>query len=378
MNTIIDPRKIESYEAPAFVPGSIKGAMKHFDATKRDYYLMDRASITFTQDYNVRMPTARRAAHVRWLADQMKENGYDTSCPVKVLITTEPDGTPQAKLTGGHCRMEAYDLAVSEGAELDRVSVLVSKDLQDSPIDEITAKLVTDNGGLPFEDCEMAIVVQRQIRFGWTPEKVATRLGISKAQIKNYMTVMRMHPTVRDAWFAGQVSMNVILALSRTNPHNVDTEVRRLVDEAKAKAKAEAGAAASPDADDKDQLDVFPDEKAREAAQAPSPAAPVVPKVKLSQLPGRRYANAVKYVAPRMHTVLSRITEHKDVLSMLPEELRNDIEELIAEVTKKAAGDKPAAASDKADASADDDTTSPNATAKASADGKVVALQRVA
>lgn len=376
MNTIIDPRAIESYEAPAFVPGSIKGAMKHFDATKRDYYLMDRANITVTKDYNVRMPTARRAAHVRWLADQMKENGYDTSCPVKILITIDPDDTPRANLTGGHCRIEAYDLAVSEGAELGRISVLVSKDLQDSAIDEITAKLVTDNGGLPFEDCEMAIVVQRQIRFGWTPEKISSRLGISKAQIKNYMTVMRMHPTVRDAWFAGQVSMNVILALSKTNPHNVDTEVKRLVDEAK--AKAEAGAAVSTDAEDKGQLDVFPDEKAREAAQAPSPAAPVVPKVKLSQLPGRRYANAVKYVAPRMHTVLSRITEHKDVLSLLPEELRNDIEALIAEVTKKAAGDKPAGAPDKADASADDASTSPNATAKASADGKVVALQRVA
>lgn len=376
MNTIIDPRAIESYEAPAFVPGSIKGAMGLLDATKRDYYHMDRASITVTKDYNVRMPTARRAAHVRWLADQMKQVGYDKSYPVLILITVEPDGSTLARITDGHCRIEAYDLAVSEGAELGKISVLVSKEQQDRPVDEIMATLVTANGGLQLEECEIAIVVQRQIRFGWTPEKVATRFCISKAQVKNYITVMRMHPSVRDAWFAGQVSMNVILALSKTNPHNVDTEVRRLVDEAK--ARAEASAAASPDADGKDQLDAFPDEEAHEAAQAPSPAAPVVPKVKLSQLPGRRYGNAVKYVAPRMHTVLSRITEHKDVLSMLPEELRNEIEELIAEVTKKAAGDKPAGASDKADASAGEDSTSPNATANASTDGKVVALQRVA
>lgn len=309
--------KIESFTGKGLVAGSVKKGMKDQNgATPRDFYRVPIENIRLIDGYNVRVPGPALDAHIRNLANMMKEVGYDPSKPMEGYISQGDDGQLYVNCTDGHCRYAAIQLANSEGAEITHATMIACK--QDDAIDDLTASLITSNSGLPLADYEKALVVKRLIGYGWDHDKISKRTGLSKPHLANYIKMLSFPPEVRNLWFAGLASMNLILTTYKQHPtkaHDI------LVD------LASKGAAASSSSGNDSQ-----GETAGTAAEAPAKQT----KVRLSQLPGRKLELAVKKAAPRMHTVIERLSSNDAVLKALPEDIRNDIESLIAEFKSKA------------------------------------------
>ena len=166
---------------------------------KRDSYPVDPRFLKIDPAYNVRdMQDPETIAHVRWLADSIKENG------VKVPLEVRLDGE-DIYVVAGHCRHAGTMLAISEGAEIE--TVMVIPEPKGTNEVERTLNLVTSNSGLRLTPLATAEVVRRLIAYGWTNEAIAKRLGWkSVATVENAVVLMGAAPEVKEMVRSGAVS----------------------------------------------------------------------------------------------------------------------------------------------------------------------------
>lgn len=168
-------------------------------AGKRDSYPVDPRALKIDPAYNVRdMQDPETIAHVRWLADSIKENG------VKVPLEVRLDGE-DIFVVAGHCRHAGTMLAISEGAEI--ATVMVIPEPKGTNEVERTLNLVTSNSGKALTPLAIAEVVRRLLAFGWTNEAIAKRLGWkSVATVDNAVTLLGASPDVKEMVRSGAVS----------------------------------------------------------------------------------------------------------------------------------------------------------------------------
>lgn len=166
---------------------------------KRDSYPVDPRALKIDPAYNVRdMADPETIAHVRWLADSIKENG------VRVPLEVRLDGE-EIFVVAGHCRHAATMLAISEGAEV--ATVMVIPEPKGTNEIERTLNLVTSNSGLRLSPLATAEVVRRLLAFGWTNEQVAKRLGWkTPANVEQYTTLLSATPDVQAMVRSGAVA----------------------------------------------------------------------------------------------------------------------------------------------------------------------------
>jgi ParB family chromosome partitioning protein len=166
---------------------------------KRDSYPVDPRALKIDPAYNVRdMEDPETIAHVRWLADSIKENG------VKVPLEVRLDGE-DIYVVAGHCRHAGTMLAISEGAEIE--TVMVIPEPKGTNEVERTLNLVTSNSGLRLSPLATAEVVRRLLAFGWTNEAIAKRLGWkSTASVDSAVVLLGASPDVKEMVRSGAVS----------------------------------------------------------------------------------------------------------------------------------------------------------------------------
>lgn len=166
---------------------------------KRDSYPVDPRALKIDPAYNVRdMKDPETIAHVRWLADSIKENG------VKVPLEVRLEGE-DIFVVAGHCRHAGTMLAISEGAEVE--TVMVIPEPKGTNEVERTLNLVTSNSGKALSPLAIAEVVRRLLAFGWTNEAIAKRLGWkSVATVENSIALMGAAPEVKEMVRSGAVS----------------------------------------------------------------------------------------------------------------------------------------------------------------------------
>lgn len=158
------------------VGGSIKGAMKAANASSRDLWIVQRNAIRVIENFNVRVHNQALTDHIRGLANSMKLEGFKPEHPLAGFVSNE-GGELVIYLTDGHNRLEAFDIAVSEGAEMTELPMVVSS--KSRSMEDITVGLVTSNSGKPLDTLEKAFVCKRLTQFNWDSKRIAERLGIS-------------------------------------------------------------------------------------------------------------------------------------------------------------------------------------------------------
>jgi ParB family chromosome partitioning protein len=166
---------------------------------KRDSYPVDPRALKIDAAYNVRdMQDPETIAHVRWLADSIKENG------VKVPLEVRLDGE-DIYVVAGHCRHAGTMLAISEGAEI--ATVMVIPEPKGTNEVERTLNLITSNSGKPLTPLAVAEVVRRLLAFGWTNDAIAKRLGWkSVASVDNAVVLLGADHDVKEMVRSGAVS----------------------------------------------------------------------------------------------------------------------------------------------------------------------------
>lgn len=168
-------------------------------AGKRDSYPVDPRALKVDPTYNVRdMQDPETIAHVRWLADSIKESG------VRVPLEVRLDGD-DIYVVAGHCRHAATMLAISEGAEIATVPTIPEP--KGANEIERVLNLVISNSGKALTPLAIAEVVRRLMAFGWDAAKIAQRLGWkSPATVEQYVTLLGAAPDVQQMVRNGTVA----------------------------------------------------------------------------------------------------------------------------------------------------------------------------
>jgi hypothetical protein len=153
-------------------------AIEDLIVKRSDMYQVDPRVLQEAPGWNVRLPGPDLDAHIRFLADSIKEEG------VREAVTCYLEGD-NLFVTNGHCRLKATMLAISEGAEILSIPMALEDRYSKEP--DRVLSMITRNTGKPLTAIETAEVMKRLLRFGWDVAKISIKTGYSVSQIKNFL-----------------------------------------------------------------------------------------------------------------------------------------------------------------------------------------------
>lgn len=191
-------------------PGSIKSAMKLAEAGSRDLWQVPPAALHVLDNFNARIKDASYYAHIRWLADSMKLEGFYQHEPLAGYVAKVGD-EQVIYIYEGHCRREAALLAISEGAEILNVPVVVSQ--AGLSMEDLTVALVRSNGGKPLSPYEVGVVCKRLVRFGLEVSVIASRLSLTEQHVNNLLSLMASPIDLRKMVIEGVVSATTAIEM---------------------------------------------------------------------------------------------------------------------------------------------------------------------
>ena len=197
------------------IPGSVKKAT--VGVSSGDLWKMPRDRIRVIEGFNVREKDADYKASVRKYADSMKANGYDETKPMAGFVFEE-NGEHFIGLTDGHTRLDAVDLANSEGCEI--VTIPVVTKARGTSMEDITIGLVTSNSGAALKPLEVAKVCKRLVGYGMDVKDIATRLTLTAAYVNQLLDLLSAPKAVRDLVATGTIAAT--LAMDTIKKHGKD------------------------------------------------------------------------------------------------------------------------------------------------------------
>ena len=283
------------------VPGNVKAAMREANASSRDLWYVDIGSIRILPNFNVRTKNEGYRAHIRGIANSMKQEGWYPDKPAAGYVALEGD-EQVIYITDGHCRYDGAQIAISEGAEISKIPVVVSA--KGTSMEDLTVALVKSNKGKELDPYETAIVCKRLSRFGWEPKQIAERLDYTEQYVEDLLSLMAAPKDIRDMVEAGEVSAsNAIAAIRRYGEKALEHLQAAL-------GRAKAGGAG---------------------------------RVTAKHLPGARFTKEVKKAAPKLFDTLKGVKSDPAYQSISPE-LREQLDALLDELEKAKTDGQPVAA----------------------------------
>lgn len=250
--------------------------------------------------YNVRVHDEAYAQAVRALAENMKVDGFHIGKPITVVAMKDPAGEDVLGVCAGHTRLDAVLLAISEGAPIETVPVIINGK-GTSPLD-MTLDLVRSNSGRPLSTYETALVIKRLANMELSEAEIARQLGLAPSYVNGLLLLAAAPYPLVKMIIAGQLAAALAIEEIRKHGHTKALEkFRKLAEAAKATGK---------------------DTRITAAA-----------------LPERRYAKTLQKAAPRLHERAVLIRQDPGFAG-LSSENREAIELLLAEIEQ----DRPEAA----------------------------------
>ncbi|TAL65819.1 MAG: ParB/RepB/Spo0J family partition protein [Burkholderiaceae bacterium] len=199
------------------VPASHKTLMNSIVAVKAEMLMVDVNDLRVLDGFNPRIQDERYHAHVRTIADSIKENGYYPDKPLAGYGGL--DGRkPVIYVTDGFCRTAALKLAISEGAPISEVP-LVLKD-KSTTMEDLTVAFVVSNKGKNLTPMELAIVCKRLVGFGWTVQRIAEKVQITVEYVSQLLTLAGAPRHIREMVQSGEVT--AALAIETMRKHGAD------------------------------------------------------------------------------------------------------------------------------------------------------------
>lgn len=203
--------KIEEFNTVLFA-GSTTAGLK--DAKRTDLWKVQREKVKVLEGFNVRIKNEDYLAQVRLIADSMKANGFFPDKPIAGFVA-EVNGDNIVYVIDGHTRLDAYDLAVSEGAELQGIPMVIKP--KGTSMEDLTVALVVSNNGRQLTSYETALVCKRLIHYGMEEAEVARRIGLSKQHVANLLTLVAAPRELGNLVQDGKVSASLAVVTLKTH-----------------------------------------------------------------------------------------------------------------------------------------------------------------
>ena len=198
--------QIQDFDTMLF-PGSTTAGLK--DAKRTDLWKVQREKIKVLQGFNVRIKNEDYLAQVRLIADSMKANGFFPDKPLAGFVA-EVEGENIVYVIDGHTRLDAYDLAVSEGAELQGIPMVIKP--KGTSMEDLTVALVVSNNGRQLTSYETALVCKRLVHYGMDEAEVGRRIGLSKQHVANLLMLVAAPREIGNMVQDGKVSASLAVA----------------------------------------------------------------------------------------------------------------------------------------------------------------------
>lgn len=173
--------------------------------------------IKVLENFNPRSNTPELQAHIRSIADSIKEEGYYQHEPISVYSTVVGKKTV-FYVTNGHCRLKALELAISEGSPISEVPIMIER--KATTMEDLTVAFVRANEGKKLDPLGLAICCKRLVGYNWTVKKVAQKLGITTEYVSQLLTLAGAPNTIRVMVGDGRVTATV--ALNAIRAHGAD------------------------------------------------------------------------------------------------------------------------------------------------------------
>lgn len=190
------------------VAGSIEKAMADSGATPSPLWMVPRRHIRVIDGFNVRIQNAALQAHIASLADSMLSEGFKLEHPLSGYVAREGDESI-IYISDGHCRLQGFDKAVAEGADLDRLPVVVNTQQHD--IAELSVVVVRSATSKPLEALEKAALVKRLKLYGWDEKRISARCGFTTTYVRDLLALIEAPVQVRELVQDNKISATAAL-----------------------------------------------------------------------------------------------------------------------------------------------------------------------
>jgi ParB-like chromosome segregation protein Spo0J len=197
----------------------------------KDLFMLNPNLIQEEPGWNARIEGPELDAHIRQLADSIKEIGVQE--PLTIYVRNEVP-----ILTNGHCRLAAVRLAISEGAEIKAVPCR-TEERHANDADRVLS-LITRNSGKPLSLLEQASVVKRLLAFGWAEPDICKKTGFSRTHVSNLLALSGAPASVGKMVAAGEVSASLAVEVIREHGDKATEVLHQGVERAKADGKTRA------------------------------------------------------------------------------------------------------------------------------------------
>jgi ParB family chromosome partitioning protein len=239
MTTETEFKTIANFDAE-LTAGNTKTAMSQAGARSADLWKVPPENVRVMPGANLRLPGTGRDAHVRWLADQMKLYGFLPNKPLTGYVAIE-GGVQVIYLQDGGCRYDAVRLAVSEGAPITTIPMVIL-DRSSNACDLTIAMFNANKEGKSFNALEKAIGAKRLKSFGQSDTEIAAVIGCTTAYVGQLLTLAGAPKKVRDMVQAGEVSSTNAIKMMGKHKEGASEALDKAVKAAKAKGKGKASA----------------------------------------------------------------------------------------------------------------------------------------
>lgn len=221
----VSPKKVEDIK----VASEKINRLRDLKTSARDQLMIDPRIIEVEQGHNVRDYTLpENHAHLDELKRSIRENG--TINPLWVRYDAQ---NKTCVLVDGECRLRANLELISEGVEIEAVPTI---QVSGGNEQERLLNSIIANTGKPLSKWELGTAFQRFHRFGWSPEKIATKTGYTERFINEAMELSDAPDEVKQLLSSQAVTPSLALAELRANG---SAAVQSL--QAKAKAATDSG-----------------------------------------------------------------------------------------------------------------------------------------
>jgi ParB family transcriptional regulator, chromosome partitioning protein len=286
---------------------SEKTALASHSLTKGGSFLCMVEDIHVLPDFNPRIRNEALRLHIRGIADSILAEGYYQDKPISVYAATVGK-KPTFFITDGHNRFEALLIAISEGAEISEVPIVI-KD-RSTNMEDLTVALVRSNEGLKLGPLEIAVCCKRLIGFRWPISKIALRIGKTEEYVNQLLTLAGAPAAIRQMIEQGETTAAVAISALRTHGEDAPAVLGKALDAAKAEGKA---------------------------------------KVTTRFMPEQVRKVAMRKAAPKMLDAIQQVKVHKSYAT-LPADLQKLIDELLTTLNAPAGAEEQVAAGETATA----------------------------
>jgi len=244
---------------------------------------------------NPRLPSKEWEDHIEYLASVMTEQGYWSHKPIYGFVSKLGKNNV-IYIADGESRFRAAMLAKERGADIEEIPVRLAP--EGTSIEQIMLQLAPSNKGREFTPLEKALLAQRQMTSGRTVSQVAENLSCTVEYVHQLLALASAPSKVREMVRQGTVPAAMAIEVVRSaNVANPVATLEAAVTNANKQGKAKATA---------------------------------------KHLPQNMMEKSVKKHASTMHNVIVGLRD-SEAYVLLSDEIREQIESLIANISKDSA-----------------------------------------